>query len=845
MTDFSCLPTDEVNVLQELSLQVSISSNVSMTAEDGQCPVLQVGQYSTLALPLHQLFTDRFPAEFSLLVQLQSPQREERSVFTALSRRGHVVLQLRISASAVVVAGTQRRHYEFPVSSLSDGKWHHVAVSVSAKQLAVYVDCSLLESVDWFYHGLGVSTDGLLMVGGVTEDSETTFEGRLKQLTFMMDDPGAARLHCSHHPPRCTEAPRSPRTSSSTSSSGGGSIIPEENVLLSSNDLEDLLSKPDDESLMSLRTNVFLRRGSSRGDGTMLSGPDRKGSVVRTDVFVVDEETDLLDPIFQNGDRRKLSRNGGNQKGKPEMSSKLLEENITTEKKTDSSGRTPSLFPGKPIDDIIDLDTAKKTSAGFPVLPRTPSYPRSSTDSRPGDYETRTVSPTDHIGKNNSSYFGRGVKHEDSERPAVVTVVSVEGDLVRSSDGKMYRLQKGPPGRTGPPGPEGCPGDPGLPGFKGDKGKMGLEGRPGKRGEPGPAGAAGLPTLYLWRNTGEEWAAFQQTNFYQLLRAGWPSQEGAAGPPGEMGKPGMRGPPGEPGDRGRPGIPGEMGEQGPRGPPGRAGAPGRAGENAEDGQPGSPGSPGSPGPWGHRGERGPKGEKGDEGLSGFMGPKGETGEPGEKGSPGSPGRPGPVGTPGPAGIRGGYGPEGPSGPDGEDGLDGPPGLPGLTGAPGFTGRVGAQGVNGSRGDVGPAGTVGLTGPQGPPGLEGQIGPPGLRGSHGRSGLIGALGPKGDPGPVGPVGARGDTGFEGPMGPPGEPGPMGFLGITGYRGPDGDKGDLGPKGNKGFQGAVGIRGPQGERGPTGFPGFQGTTGQPGPRGLESTEAGEGKPIGPSL
>ncbi|KAG7499803.1 hypothetical protein JOB18_050051 [Solea senegalensis] len=229
--------SDEVNVLQELSLQVSISSNVSMTAEDGQCPVLQVGQYSTLALPLHQLFTDRFPAEFSLLVQLQSPQREERSVFTALSRRGHVVLQLRISASAVVVAGTQRRHYD-----------------VSAKQLAVYVDCSLLESVDWFYHGLGVSTDGLLMVGGVTEDSETTFEGRLKQLTFMMDDPGAARLHCSHHPPRCTEAPRSPRTSSSTSSSGGGSIIPEENVLLSSNDLEDLLSKPDDESLMSLRT---------------------------------------------------------------------------------------------------------------------------------------------------------------------------------------------------------------------------------------------------------------------------------------------------------------------------------------------------------------------------------------------------------------------------------------------------------------------------------------------------------------------------------------------------------------------------------------------------------------
>lgn len=64
----------------------------------------------------------------------------------------------------------------FPVSGLSDGKWHHVAISVSAKQLALYVDCSLLESVDWVYHGMGISADGLLMVGGIIEGFETPFE---------------------------------------------------------------------------------------------------------------------------------------------------------------------------------------------------------------------------------------------------------------------------------------------------------------------------------------------------------------------------------------------------------------------------------------------------------------------------------------------------------------------------------------------------------------------------------------------------------------------------------------------------------------------------------------------
>ncbi|KAM7369300.1 hypothetical protein PAMP_013579 [Pampus punctatissimus] len=167
---------NEVSILQELSLQMSNSSNASMIMEGSRCPVLQVGQYSTLSLPLQQLFADRFADEFSLLVQLRSPQRVERSIFTMLSPDSHVMLQLRISAYAVIFIGTQQRHYEFPVSNLSDGKWHHVAVSVSAKRLALYVDCSLLESVDWVYHGMGINTDGLLMVGGIIEGFETPFE---------------------------------------------------------------------------------------------------------------------------------------------------------------------------------------------------------------------------------------------------------------------------------------------------------------------------------------------------------------------------------------------------------------------------------------------------------------------------------------------------------------------------------------------------------------------------------------------------------------------------------------------------------------------------------------------
>ncbi|MEQ2281142.1 hypothetical protein AMECASPLE_027339, partial [Ameca splendens] len=166
----------EVNVLQELSLQVSERNNSFVTVEGSRCLVIRVGQYSTLILPLQQIFNDRFADEFSLLLQLRSLQREEHSVFTMLSPDSRIMLQIRISTYAIIFIGTQQRHYEFPVSGLCDGEWHRVAFSVSTTHLVLYVDCLQLEIVDWVNHGLEIGTDGLLMVGGILEGFETPFE---------------------------------------------------------------------------------------------------------------------------------------------------------------------------------------------------------------------------------------------------------------------------------------------------------------------------------------------------------------------------------------------------------------------------------------------------------------------------------------------------------------------------------------------------------------------------------------------------------------------------------------------------------------------------------------------
>lgn len=68
-------------------------------------------------------------------------------------------------------------YFRFPVAVLSDGNWHRVAVSVSTGRFALYVDCSMVESVDWAYkEGLQITTDGLIMVGGIIEGFETPFE---------------------------------------------------------------------------------------------------------------------------------------------------------------------------------------------------------------------------------------------------------------------------------------------------------------------------------------------------------------------------------------------------------------------------------------------------------------------------------------------------------------------------------------------------------------------------------------------------------------------------------------------------------------------------------------------
>lgn len=210
------------------------------------------------------------------------------------------------------------------------------------------------------------------------------------------------------------------------------------------------------------------RRGASRGDGTPPSGTSRQGAAGHV---VVDEDTEFLQTGGQINLQWKPFKNGigRNQKGKPGVTSKHLEDNITTDKKVDPAGRTSSSFPGKPASDIIDLDggnTRKKPVVVFTVPPKLSRAPFDSTgdgtDSSHVIYQSPSVRKAEEqdgpTTAQNISYTNQQARLQGKlpikSKSGTRTIASKEGGLALGSDGKLYRLKPGLPGRMGPPGQE-------------------------------------------------------------------------------------------------------------------------------------------------------------------------------------------------------------------------------------------------------------------------------------------------------------------------------------------------------------------------------------------------------
>lgn len=200
----------------------------------------------------------------------------------------------------------------------------------------------------------------------------------------------------------------------------------------------------------------------------MPTGSKRPAIVGRGDVFEVDEDTDLLDQnvLSKNGDKPSKTfptDTTGSRDRKPESTSKHLDENITVDKH-----KPGKPLPKKPVDTtIINLDVSEKPT-GSTVPSReihllTTSSPEdgesnllkedfrvttqapirtSWDDMLKGSGRTTSKTPDIHAGSGGGS----------EEHPGTIVLTGRHGDLVRGSDGKMYRIQRGPMGPMGPQG---------------------------------------------------------------------------------------------------------------------------------------------------------------------------------------------------------------------------------------------------------------------------------------------------------------------------------------------------------------------------------------------------------
>ncbi|XP_034547473.1 collagen alpha-1(XI) chain-like [Notolabrus celidotus] len=400
------------------------TTNESSSANIQRCPTLEVGFYDSLVMATQQVIGARFSEEFSLLMELRSSQREESNVLTVLNSQHHIHLQLRLGPHSLTFISTQHREYEFPVGSLCDGQWHQVSLGVSPLWLEVHVDCSLVERVNWAYPWQDISSDGLLMIGGSLEAFETPFEGVVRQMTFVMGDPDAARDHCTLHRPACNQSSAlwvdpsesNPQDSTRHAADLGFKLVDEPQIILSSNTEERRDHIIDSSTtIKTLRENIIHKDAADTALYTVVdsTSPDSHRSEV-----------------------------------KPDNVTSLMHENMIASAESAEDLRTNRLLRN---------NVEGRYSNTPPALP-----------------------------------------------------VSGAGNLVYGSDQKIYRIKQGPSGPMGPRGRRGCAGREGYVGFKGDQGSQGLPGLDGWRGDQGPPGPPGLPTLYLWRNTEEDWTAFRR-----------------------------------------------------------------------------------------------------------------------------------------------------------------------------------------------------------------------------------------------------------------------------------------------------------------------------------------------
>uniref|UniRef100_A0A286XJ41 Collagen type XI alpha 2 chain n=1 Tax=Cavia porcellus TaxID=10141 RepID=A0A286XJ41_CAVPO len=572
----------------------------------GICPedmAYRVSRPAQLSAPTRQLFPGGFPQDFSLLTVVRTRPGLQVSLLTLYSAQGIQQLGLELGRPVRFLYEDQTGRPQPPAQpvfrglSLTDGKWHRVAVAVKGQSVTLIVDCKKRITRPLPRSARPVlDTRGVVIFGARILDEEV-FEGDVQELLVV---PGvqAAYESCEQKDLECKESQSerpqgkpSHRAQRSPQQPPSGLHRPQN---------QEPQRQPSESLYYDYEPPYYDEMTTGTTPDYQYPTPGEEEGVLESSPLPLpeEEEAELQVPPTADGFLAEHYGEGG-------------------------TGAPAGLYD---YTYGYGDDYREETELG-PAL--------SAETARPGAVARGP----------------RGLKGEKGE-PAVLE----PGMLVEGPPGP-----EGPAGLAGPPGIQGNPGPVGDPGERGPPGRAGLPGSDGAPGPPGTSlmlpfrfgSSAGDKGPVVAAQEAQAQAILQQA---RLALRGPPGPMGYTGRPGPLGQPGSPGLKGESGDLG---PQGPRGPQGLAGPPGKAGRRGRAGADGARGMPGEPGVKGDRGFDGLPGLPGEKGHRGDTGAQGLPGPPGEDGErgdDGEIGPRGLPGESGPRGLLGPKGPPGIPGP---------------------------------------------------------------------------------------------------------------------------------------------------------------------------------------------
>ncbi|KAL8213579.1 UNVERIFIED_CONTAM: hypothetical protein K2H54_066886 [Gekko kuhli] len=540
-----------VDVLKVLQLQ---SQPQGVRKTTGFCPkrrsgsgpdvAYRISRQAQISAPTRQLFPGKFPEDFSIMALVKPKSGLQAFLLSVYNQHGIQQLGLELGRSPVFLYEDQNGRpapEDYPIFrgvNLADGKWHRVALSVSKKQVTLFLDCKKKMSRPLPRGNQPViDTRGITVFGTRLLDEEV-FEGDIQQL-LISASPQSAYEYCEDYSPDCDGTAHKPQAQEAQQrpSRPQYSDVDVEDYYgytyyygpgMDRTDSPPLpLGGASEQKPAKAPTKPKPKQPQKRQ--LMGTSPSYAKTGVKNGKYPGNGKSPNNGKYPGNG--KSYGGGGGGSKAASVGRSSATKNSPGKSGNQAYAGTGGVRSPGNSYQQDVGLQPTEEpwgvheypdytlppdaggtywdespTGEASPPAPSSPQGEEEVSGPRPAEEEAFTEEEVPRVGleyEYGQAHFGEG--EEPSELGPVLSAETPHsGGAVRGARGykgekgepaviEPGMLVEGPPGPEGPPGisgPSGTQGPPGPPGDPGERGAPGRSGLPGSDGTPGPPGTS-------------------------------------------------------------------------------------------------------------------------------------------------------------------------------------------------------------------------------------------------------------------------------------------------------------------------------------------------------------------